>query len=246
MNVIGHMTCAEHLGAEVALGAMLPDLLSIYDRTIRPRRLLNRSVEEETGGDRSEALREGVRFHFLVDTHFHRSDLFRECSEIVRDRLRLASSTPGLKRFAVGHVLTELFFDHLLIVDNPERLAGFYDALHGHRAFALQALLAGHEGIDQAGFSAFLTRLARVRFADDYLEHAGLLLRMDRILVRLRQRRLETGEREAALAGLSGHALRAQEQLHAFVGAMQAWATHEAMASVSEATVDSGGRAGLK
>ncbi len=251
MNVIGHMICAEHLGPEIALGAMLPDLLSLYDRAIRPRRLIHVRAGGEAARDESEALREGVRFHFHVDSRFHRSELFRECSGIVRDRLLAASRAPGLKRFAVGHILAELFFDHLLIVESPARLAGFYDALDRHRSFPLHALLAAHEGIDRAGFSAFLTRLVHARFADDYLERAGLLLRMDRILVRLRQRRLERVEREAALAGLAGHAARAQEQLHAFIGAMRALAApgaaaSEAAASVSDATVDSGGRAGLK
>jgi hypothetical protein len=241
MNVIGHMTCAEHLGAEIALGAMLPDLLSLYDRAIRPRRLL-----QGAEGAESAALREGVRFHFHVDAHFHRSELFKECAELVRERLLAASRAPGLKRFAVGHILAELFFDHLLIVERPARLAGFYDALDFHREVPLESLLAGHEGIDRAGFSAFLARLVHARFADDYLERDGLLGRMDRILLRLRQRRLEPAEREAALDGLAGHAARARAQLHDFIGAMRDWPSPGARAPARDSAVDSGGLAGLK
>ncbi len=243
MNVIGHMVCAEHLGRDAGLGAMLPDLLSLYDRRIRPLRLIHPTQAVNSEHDGSRSLRDGVRFHFHVDSSFHRSDLFRDCADLIRGRLLAASNAPGLKRFAAAHVLTELFLDHLLIVQNPLRLQAFYGSLERHRIASLRSLLAAQDGVDWEGFSAFLMHLADARFADGYLEPKGLLDRTDRILLKLRQRRLEPGERAAVLDGLSLHATRALRQLDEFVEAMQRW---RAPAAMPESAVDSGGQAGIE
>jgi hypothetical protein len=248
MNLIGHLECAEHLPPDARLGAILPDLLSLYDRSVRPLKLL------QGGFHRLEAasVRDGVRFHYHVDSHFHRSALFRDGCRTIRERLVGASGTPGLKRFAVAHVLTELFLDHLLIVEDSARLGAFYDALNGHKGGALEALLAGRPELDWGGFSAFIDRLVALRFADEYLEREGLLNRTDRILTRLGQRRLERRERDALLEGLAGHAAQAQRQLDGFLLDMRAWHpraaddAHRALDSAAAPGVDSGGPAGIK
>lgn len=244
MNVIGHMVCAEHLGRDAGLGAMLPDLLSLYDRRIRPLRLIQPKHAVDSELDGSGSLRDGVRFHFHVDSSFHRSDLFRDCADLIRHRLLAASDAPGLKRFAVAHVLTELFLDHLLIVQDPLRLQLFYGSLERHRTAPLRSMLVAQDGVDWEGFSAFLKRLVEARFADAYLEPEGLLDRTDRILLKLRQRRLDLGERAAALDGLSVHAPLAQRQLDEFIEAMQRWRAPAALRP--EGAVDSGGQAGIE
>ena len=253
MNLIGHLACAERLPPDAGLGAILPDLLSLYDRGVRPLKLLAAGG----GGVEAASVRDGLRFHFHVDSHFHRSPLFRDGSRALRERLVAASDTPGLKRFAVAHVLTELFLDHLLIVQDPARLAAFYGALESHTDGPLEALVAGHPGLDWDGFSAFLGRLVALRFADEYLERAALLDRTDRILARLRQRRLEHREREALLAALAEHAAQAQQQLGPFVNGMRTWDPRAAAETrpapdtrpadrAAGTGVDSGGRAGLE
>lgn len=227
MNLIGHLACAERLTPDAQLGAILPDLLSLYDRGVRPFKLLR------GGGGRVEAgeVRDGVRFHYHVDSHFHRSPLFRDGSRALRERLMAAGGAPGLKRFAVAHVLIELFLDHLLIVRDGARLAAFYGALERRDGGALEALLAGLPELDWAGFSGFIGRLAALRFADGYLDRPGLLDRTDRILGRLGQRRLERRERDALLETMAGHAGFAQRQLDAFLLDMQAWQPRAAEAA---------------
>lgn len=247
MNLIGHLACAERLSPDAGLGAILPDLLSLYDRGVRPLRLLDAGYD----GDAAAGLRDGLRFHFHVDSHFHRSALFRDGCRAIREPLAAASETPGLKRFAVAHVLTELFLDHLLIVEDPRWLAAFYESLERYADGPLEALVAGHPGLEWRGFSAFLERLVALRFADEYREREGLLDRMDRILARLRQRRLEGRERDALLEGLDGYAARAREQLGAFVSDMRAWVPPAPSPSrpargAGGAGVDAGGPAGLE
>jgi hypothetical protein len=246
MNLIGHLACAERLSPEAELGAILPDLLSLYDRSVRPFKLL-----ASGGAAEATSIRDGVRLHFHVDSHFHRSVLFTDGTRTVRERLAAASETPGLKRFAVGHILTELFLDHLLIVQEPARLGTFYAALGRHGDGPLAALLAGHPALDWDGFSAFLRRLVAVRFADEYREREGLLDRMDRILTRLRQRRLEGRERAALLDGMEEQAAPTRDRLGAFVNEMRAWDPHAPVAAQpprrgAAPGVDSGGPAGLE
>jgi len=221
MNLIGHMTCAERFSGEAQLGAMLPDLLSLYDRRIRPMKIVRAHATGSNGGE--AGLQRGMRFHFYVDSHFHRSSLFRDGCAVIRDRLIAASATPGLKRFAVAHILTELFLDHLLIVDTPERLAAFYDVLRRGEASVLEMTALPDTQVDWADFADFLTRLISGRFADGYLEMESLFHRMDRILPRLRQRTLERRERDALAEGLAAHADRARKQLALFVRTMQTW-----------------------
>jgi hypothetical protein len=248
MNLIGHMVCAEYLGPDGRLGAMIPDLLSLFDRKLRPMKLLRSAVngEREPG-----SLGAGVRFHFYVDSAFHRSDLFRESADLIREGLLAASQTPGLKRFAVAHVLTELFLDHLLILEKSTRLIDFYSALARGRSEASRVYLLRLPGIDWSGFSAFLGHLEEIRFADGYADRRHLLDRMDRILLRLRQRRLEAAERKAALAALDRHAGRATDQLVAFIAEMRHWdpAAYQPVPDQPDglsSAVDSHGHAGLE
>lgn len=250
MNLIGHLACAERLPPDARLGAILPDLLSLYDRGVRPIRLLQGSG----GGAVARVLRDGVRFHYHVDSHFHRSPLFRDGSRVLRERLAAAGGAPGLKRFAAAHVLFELFLDHLLVAEDAGHLAAFYGALERRGEGALEALLAGLPALDWGAFSGFIGRLAALRFADGYLKREGLLDRTERILARLGQRRLEGRERDALLEAMESQAATARRRLDAFLLEMQAWrppaaedapAAAEGAARGSTPGVDSGGPAGL-
>lgn len=231
MNLVGHYACASGPSAEVRLGAVVPDLASIHRRKVRALPLA-KAWREDGAAARvpgMEALLEGVAFHLTVDRHFHRAPLFRELERALQDALLGASSEPGLKRFLPAHVLAELFLDQLLLRGDPALGPAFYrDVARG--SGLLTAFVDRHPMGERAAFEGFLDHVVEGRFLDAYLEDAGILARMNRILVRFGQRALGAAEQAAVTRCFAGQRPQAECRLAAFVGSMQALAPQGAQA----------------
>jgi hypothetical protein len=220
MNLIGHFACAAALPAAGQLGSVMPDLVTIYDRSLRTPRLLHRLGQMANHEPAAPVVAAGVSFHLTVDRHFHRNTLFTDGYRGIRDSLRQASDTPGLRRMLPAHVLHELFLDHLLLADDPAMAERFYAVVDEH-----QALIVDSAGLpDQAaaqGLRDFLQRVAHDRFVDDYGDLDGLFYRMNRILARYRQRPLEAAETAAVTDFLEAARPAFAERQRHFVAAMQ-------------------------
>ena len=220
MNLIGHYVCASHTPLDVRLGSVLPDLVSIYRRKVRVR-WLTRHWEDSNGtANAHEGLLAGISFHHRVDSHFHQASFFKFASGGIHEALLAASATPGLKRFLPAHVLSELFFDHLLIALEPD-LPGRFNADLSRGGAALAAFVGVHPLAEEASFRKFLQRLEAFRVVEDYRELEGIIFRMNRILVQLSQRPLESGEERAVTGFLTENAVSLEAQLTAFVASMK-------------------------
>lgn len=243
MNVIGHYTCAAVPSAEVRAGSVLPDLVSLYERKVRPLALL-RTWDERGGASAPPGMADlmaGVAFHHAVDARFHAAPVFRESADSIQAALLGASRTPGLKRFLPAHVLTELFLDHLLLRRDPGLASAFYRDLAG-AAGVMEAFVAPHPLVEVAGFRAFLGRIVSGRFVDAYASPAGLFQRMNRILLRFGQRELEPAEEDAVAAYWREAADETEARLERFLQAMQAVAPRPVSAdSVPEGRTGSAG-----
>lgn len=221
MNLIGHYTCAAVPSAAVRVGSVLPDLVALYRRKVRPLALA-RQWREAAGGARDDAfagLLAGVDFHHAVDVRFHRAPLFESTAGALQEALLDASRTPGLKRFLPAHVLSELYLDHLLLRRDPGLADAFYRDVDGARAL-LTKFVARHPQADGPSFGAFLERIVDGRFVDAYRSHEGILERMNRILVRFGQRPLEEVEQEAVAAWFASAVGETEQALQAFLHAM--------------------------
>jgi hypothetical protein len=217
MNLIGHLACAGEAPAAVRVGALLPDLLSLYRRKARPQPLVTHWSEHGAALPGAEQVLAGIDFHHHVDRLFHRAPLFEQTTQAVQAALRAASSTPGLKRFLPGHVLTELYLDHLLLEETPAWEAVFYGALESERSALLVPFAAAHPLVQGRMFSDFLERLIGGRFVADYRHVEGILDRMDRILLRFGQRSLEPAEQQAVADVFVERAGRVRGQLAEFI-----------------------------
>lgn len=220
MNLIGHFACAAALPMAGQLGSVMPDLVTIYDRSLRAPRLLKRLGEMTAREPAAPGVAAGVSFHLTVDSHFHRDALFTDGYRGIRDTLRQASDTPGLRRMLPAHVLHELFLDHLLLADDPDLAERFYELVEDN-----QDLIVDSAGLTERqaaqGLREFLQRVAHDRFVDDYGDLDGLYYRMNRILARYRQRPLEPEETAAVTDYLeAARPAFAGRQRH-FVAAMQ-------------------------
>ncbi|HEX7925959.1 MAG TPA: hypothetical protein VF678_00110 [bacterium] len=219
MNLIGHLACAGEASAAVRVGALLPDLLSLYRRKARPQPLVAHWNEHGAALSGADALVAGIDFHHHVDREFHHAPVFEDTATAVQAAMKAASDTPGLKRFLPAHVLTELFLDHLLLQDHPEWERVFYTTLESQRRGLLLPFVSAHPLVHGRTFSEFLDRIIGGRFVEDYHHIDGILDRMDRVLVRFGQRALELGEQEAVAGVFASRAEIARVQLHAFIAA---------------------------
>lgn len=223
MNLIGHYACAAMPSPEARAGSVLPDLVALYRRKVRPLALVRAWSEEGAAPERPrvmEALLAGVAFHYTVDAHFHRAPVFRESADAIQAALLGASRAPGLKRFLPAHVLTELFLDHLLLRRDPGLAEGFYGDL-ADTAGLLETFVARHPLAEAASYRAFLERIVSGRFVDAYTSRAGLFERMNRILPHLGQRTLGPAEQDAVAAHWRRTAEETEVRLERFVHDMQ-------------------------
>ena len=220
MNLIGHYVCASHTPLDVRLGSVLPDLVSIYRRKVRVRWLTRHWENLSGGADAQEGLLAGISFHHQVDSHFHRAPFFKFASGGIHQKLLEASATPGLKRFLPAHVLSELFFDHLMIAREPDLPGLFYDDLRRGRA-ALALFVGVHPLAEEDSFGDFLERLETYRIVEDYQHLEGIMFRMNRILVQLSQRPLENEEERAVAEFLTENAASLDAELNAFATSMK-------------------------
>ncbi len=222
MNLIGHYACALPCPSSQRLGAVLPDLLGMYRRKLRPHQV---AAAWDAGGASPAGvagLLAGMRFHHAVDASFHHAHaaLFRDTAAALQAQLLAASRTPGLKRFLPAHVLAELYFDHLLMQRDPGLSGRFHRELGEGRAL-LSLFVGRHPRADGVAFRAFLERVLAERFVQDYRTYTGILYRMNRILSRFGQRSLEPAEEGAVADWFQEHAETVSTRLHAFVAAMR-------------------------
>jgi hypothetical protein len=128
MNFISHYFLdKEQDDSFFFVGISTPDLLSVFDRSIRlkenrlPLLMENEAVPAEV------SFYNGVLRHFEVDALFHNSAFFHDetahISRLVRDTF------PGFgfhRLFFVSHVLFELLLDKILIDQHPDLLPEYF------------------------------------------------------------------------------------------------------------------------
>jgi hypothetical protein len=221
MNLLGHFVCARNLRAEVQAGSALGDLLPLYRRRVRPLALAEYWAREAGGRQDLSAVEQGVRFHLLVDSRFHRDPLFTSLSGGIQGALREASGTPGLKRFFPAHILSEMFLDHLLIESDGAALPAFYELFDGRIRGLLAEFAAAHADADGESFRAFLARFVSNRFLDGYRDLDGIFVRMQRMLTRFGQRELEPSEIDAVRNVFTIEREFTQKALLQFVASMR-------------------------
>lgn len=221
MNLIGHYVCASHVPPMMRLGAVLPDLVSLYRRRVRPMALMREWDKTADKSPEQRAILDGMLQHQLVDLHFHRSPLFLDTSEGLIEAMLQASRTPGLRRFLPAHVLSEMYFDHLLLKEFSGLSARFHEELNsGGRA--LTGIVRVHPAADAQSFRLFLKHLHREQFAEGYRTLDGVFWRMNRILARFSQRPLESREEVSIAQYWEQHTPGITARLKAFAASMQA------------------------
>lgn len=167
-------------------GTAVPDWMSVADRSVRVRPKLI----EPLLADRSPACAEtaaGMLRHFADDEWFHATRAFALTSaELTQRFAALLPGDTGMRPSFLGHIVTEMLLDAVLIAEQPVRLDAYYTALAGIDPADVQRVVNRCAWGETERLAVFIPLFVRERFLYDYLELPRLLHRLNQVLRRVK------------------------------------------------------------
>lgn len=176
-------------------GTAVPDWLSVADRAVRVRpKLVEPLLGREPGPELDVA--SGILQHFHDDQWFHATRGFAEVSawltRLFRDTLGPADD---LRAGFLGHIVTEMLLDAVLIERDPQVLDHYYAALDRIDPGCVQGVVNRAARQTTERLAPLIMLFARERFLYDYRESPRLLYRLNQVLRRVKLHPLpETAE----------------------------------------------------
>jgi len=174
-------------------GTALPDWLSVVDRRVRLRARFVRPFALGSATPEAE-LAAGVLQHLDDDAWFHKTAAFAVVSAQLTLLLRNAlPADDGHRPAFLGHVLTEVLLDAVLIDRHPERLDDYYRALSAIDAVLVEEATnrMARQTTDRLKFLVPL--FVQERFLADYADANRLVLRLNQVLHRVKLNPLPAG-----------------------------------------------------
>jgi hypothetical protein len=190
-------------------GTALPDWLSVVDRRVRLRARLVSPFSDGTGTPLAE-LAAGILQHLDDDAWFHKTAAFAVASAQLTVLFRESlPADDGHRPAFLGHILTEMLLDAVLIERHPVRLADYYAALAQVDAAIIENSSNRMSRHTTDRLKVFIPLFTQERFLPDYLESNRLLFRLNQIMQRVRLNPLPSGfesSLEEARRIVRGHA----------------------------------------
>jgi hypothetical protein len=194
-------------------GTAVPDWLSVVDRRVRVRPQLTEPLATGDGSDHAEVAA-GILQHFHDDGWFHTTQAFAETSWKLTVAFRgLNPDHEDIRASFLGHIVTEMLLDAVLISRNPRRLDDYYEALSRTDAGSVQDVVnrASRRPTQQLG--AWIGIFLRERFLYDYLQLPRLLHRLNQVMRRVKLQPLPEATIEVLETGHAMVASRVDELL---------------------------------
>lgn len=167
-------------------GTALPDWLSVVDRRSRLRARNVLAFAEGTGTPASE-LAAGVLQHLEDDAWFHRTAAFVVASAEITVLLRAAlPADDGHRPAFLGHILTEILLDAVLIARHPALLTAYYQALAAVDAVLVEESANRMLRHTTDRLQLMIPLFISERFLADYLDGNRLLSRLNQVLRRVK------------------------------------------------------------
>jgi hypothetical protein len=167
-------------------GTALPDWLSVVDRRVRLRARSVKPFADGTGEPAAE-LAAGVSQHLDDDAWFHKTASFAvasaELTVLFRDAL---PADDGHRPAFLGHILTEMLLDAVLIDRDPAALSAYYAAFDMLDAGFVEDAVNRMAPQTTDFLHGFIALFVQERFLADYRDPNRLLVRLNQIMRRVK------------------------------------------------------------
>ena len=169
------------------IGTALPDMLSVSDRGSRLRSKIVFPFAETATGDTAE-LAGGILQHLHDDGWFHNTLAFHSVTgELTRlFRSALPNDDDGHRPAFLGHIVTEMLLDSVLIARDPLALDRYYAALAEIDPDFVQATVNQLVRQPADRLAALIPLFRQERFLADYVDSPRLLFRLNQVLRRVK------------------------------------------------------------
>lgn len=168
------------------IGTSMPDMLSVVDRRMRLRARRVDPFADGSGTFEAE-LAAGILQHLEDDRWFHQTRGFLEISgELTRLFKEVLGSEDGIRCPFLGHIVTELQLDGVLIERYPKQLDQYYERLAEIDAQAVEASVNRMATKTSDGLAYLIGRFHEEQFLRDYGEPERLLIRLNQVMLRVR------------------------------------------------------------
>ena len=208
-------------------GTSVPDWLSVSDRPVRIRqRFINRFLTEDASESQSLppassqqlSFTLGARQHLQDDDWFHQQRSFVEVSTEMAIAFRTAlGPDDNFRAGFLGHIVTEMLLDRMLISRYPERLEAYYQQLATINPDFLCDWVSAIATRRPERLPELFPRFLRERFLFDYLEFDKLRFRLNQVMRRVKLPELSEQIDEVLGTGADLVEQRAFELLPAYV-----------------------------
>lgn len=167
-------------------GTAVPDWLSVADRRTRMRSRRVAPVAAEDSPIDAE-IAAGVLQHLEDDQLFHASTAFFEVSGEMSDLFRaLLGPDDGFRPGFLGHIVTELLLDGVLIERQPEQLDVYYRALESIDPLRIQSTVNRMARSEAVRLADFISMFQSEQFPRDYIDPIRLLYRLNQVMRRIK------------------------------------------------------------
>lgn len=167
-------------------GTAIPDWLSVCDRPVRLRpRLLEPWIDGSS--DLQSEVAAGAKQHLDDDHWFHATRGFVETTADMTSRFReLLAGGDGFRCGFLGHIVTELLLDSVLIETYPDRLRQYYETLARIESALVQEAVNRMAKRPAGRLAWFIDLFVRERILDCYHDDRRLLRRLNQVQQRVK------------------------------------------------------------
>ena len=188
MNFISHYFLDKELDDSLFfVGMSTPDLLSVFDRSVRLRESRLPLLMENEVPPGHISFYNGVLRHFEVDALFHSSAFFEEETSRISRLMRDTFPGYGFHRlFFVSHVLFELLLDKILIDQHPDLLPDYFQHFEAQKPEDVAQLTQWVTRAEIPGYENYYQKFVQRKHLYLYSDWKYVIYVLKRILQRVR------------------------------------------------------------
>ena len=182
-------------------GTSIPDWLSVADRKVRMRSIRVAPFADDSSSRQSE-IAAGVLQHLEDDRWFHQTRAFFEITGEMTILFRdVLGREDGFRPGFLGHIVTELLLDGVLIENQPHLLDRYYEALNEIDAGVVQDTVNQMAQYQTQNLKPLLPRFNAEQFLRDYTDSSRLLFRLNQVMRRIKLNQLPAEIEDVLKAG---------------------------------------------